>query len=132
MMFVTTLRDKERRILYLEIEFKGYDNLLGSAVEAFTYLWDGFIQKLFIGFIELPLVFIRETLVDCTVLYMNIIDKGILPCVIIYNREYIDICNRMAYYFTFCCEIIESHVTLFAYFSFLEPKLFCVFLHLLL
>ena len=131
-MFVTALRDKERRILYLEIEFKGYDNLLGSAVEAFTYLWDGFIQKLFIGFIELTLVFIRETLVDCTVLYMNIIDKGILPCVIIYNREYIDICNRMAYDFTFCCEIIEGHVTLFAHFSFLEPKLFCVFLHLLL
>ena len=130
-MFVAALRNEELGILHLEVKRKGDNDFFGRAVEAFTDLRNGFIQEFFIGFIEFPLVFVREALVDCTVLYMNIIDEGILPCVIIYNREYIDICNRMAYDFTFCCEIIESHVTLFAQFCFLESQFFSIFLHLL-
>ena len=108
MMLITTLRDEEFSTLYFKIKFKRYDNFFCGAIKAFTYLWNGLIQQLFIGFIEFSFVFISKALIDCTISYMDIINKRILSCIIAYNSENINICNCMTYDFALCCEVIKG------------------------
>ena len=78
MMFITTLWYEEFSTLYFKIKFKRYDNLFCGTIKAFTYLWNSLVKQLFIGFIEFSLVFISKALIDCTISYMDIINKRIL------------------------------------------------------
>ena len=77
-MLITTLRYEEFRIFYLKVKIKGYDYLFCSTVEAFSNLWYSLVKQLFIGFIEFSLVFISKALINCTISYMDKINKRIL------------------------------------------------------
>ena len=109
---IATLRHKERGTAELPFHFEWNDYLLSVALEAFANLRNGSKEKFLVGFIQLSLIFERETLIDATVLYMYIIDESRSLCFVVNDGEYVNVRNCMANHLAFGAEILYKNVFL--------------------
>ena len=123
MLFVAALWHEESAVFQLPFQLEGHYYLLCSAVESCAYLRYGIVKELFVGFIELALVLECETLVDCPLPYVNVVDKRSRLVVGVCDAEYVYIVNRVAHDLALRAEVIEHHILLFELLSLLKSHL---------
>ena len=97
MLLVAALWHEERAVFQLPLQLVGHYYLLCSAVEASPYLRYGNVKELFIGFIELAFVLECETLIDCSLPYVDVVDERRRLVVGVCDAEHVYIVNRVAH-----------------------------------
>ena len=91
--------------------------------------WNRCNQKFLIAFLQFAFIFIGKALVDSSIFYMNIVDKGILVGVIIHDGEDIYVCNCVAHDLAFGLKFIQELILFLVFFSYFKLQKFCVFHH---
>ena len=107
MFFIAPLRNEEGGVFNFPFHFERYDDLFGGTFEPFSDFGNSSYQQFFIVLVQFPLIFKGETLIDGAILYMDIVDLGILFQIVVYNGEYVYIIDGMTYDLAFGNEILN-------------------------
>ncbi len=92
-MLIAALWDENLRVFDFKVEFEGHNYLFCRTPEALSYLRNGIVEQFLVCFVEFPLVFVSETLVDGAIFHVYVVDEGILVGIIIGNGEYVHVLN---------------------------------------
>ena len=131
MLLVAALRHEELRIVQRPLHLERHNNLLRLALESLPDLWNRSKQQLLVGFIELALVFERETLVYGAILNVNIVDERRAVSLVVHNGEHINVGDGMAHNLTFSAETLYKQVLLLQFFRLFKLQFGGFLLHLL-
>ena len=131
MLLVAALRHEKLRIVQRPLHLERHNNLLRLTLEPLPDLWNRSKQQLLVGFIELALVFERETLVYGAILNVNIVDERRAVSLVVHNSEHVHVGDGMAHNFALGAETLYKQVLLLQFFRLFKLQFGGFLLHLL-